>query len=124
MFKTKLESDGSVDRYKARHVIKDYLQPYRVDYFETYSSVYRYETIRAILAVAAEQNLSMKQLDVKTAYVHGNLEEIYMNQLEGFISSENPNYVWKLKKSFYDLKKALWCWNHKFLEKMKQKDMI
>jgi len=71
-----------------------------VDYLETYSSVCRYETIRAILAVAAEQKLLMKKLDVKTAFPHGDLEEeVYMNQPEGFISSENPDYVCKLKNS-------------------------
>jgi len=64
MFRTKLNSDGTVDRFKARLVIKGFLQRYGVDYFETFSSVCRYETIRTILALAAEQNLRIIQLDV------------------------------------------------------------
>ena len=74
-----MKADGSIDKYKARFVIKDYRQRESLDYFDTYSLVTRINSIRMILAIAALQNLEVHQMDVKTAFLNGDLEEeIYM----------------------------------------------
>jgi len=125
VFKTKLNSDGTVARPKARLVIKGYLQRYGVDFTETFSSVCRYETLRAILAIAAERKLQMKQLDVKTAFLYGDLdEEVFMDQPKGFENLDFPSYVCKLKKSLYGLKQAPRCWSNKFVQVMLEKGLI
>ncbi|GJT33760.1 retrotransposon protein, putative, ty1-copia subclass [Tanacetum coccineum] len=87
IFKKKMKSDGTIDKYKARLVIKGYRQRKGLDYFDTYSTVTRITSIRMILAIAALRNLEIHQMDVKTAFLNGDLEEeIYMNQPEGFIA--------------------------------------
>ena len=85
IFKRKMKVDGSIDKYKARLVIKGYRQTEGLDYFDTYSPVTRINSIRMVLAIAALRNLEIHQMDVKTAFLNGDLdEEIYMEQLEGF----------------------------------------
>ena len=84
IFTRKMKVDGSIDKYKARLVIKGYKQQEGVDYFDTYSPVTRITSIRLIIAVAALRNLKIHQMDVKTVFLNGDLEEeIYMNQPEG-----------------------------------------
>ena len=86
IFKRKIKADGSIDKYKARLVIKGYNQREGLDYFDTYSPVTRITSIRMILAIAALRNLEVHQMDVKTAFLNGDLdEEIYMEQPEGFL---------------------------------------
>ncbi|GJS80735.1 retrovirus-related pol polyprotein from transposon TNT 1-94 [Tanacetum coccineum] len=88
IFKKKMKADGTVDKYKARVVIQGFRQREGLDYFDTYSPVTRITSIRMILAIAAlRRNLEIHQMDVKTAFSNGDLEEeIYMNQPEGFIA--------------------------------------
>ena len=87
IFKKKMKADGSIDKYKARLVIKGYRQREGLDYFDTYSPVTRINSIRMILAIAALHNLKVHQMDVKTAFLNGDLDEkIYMEQPEGFIA--------------------------------------
>nr|GFB12470.1 zinc finger CCCH domain-containing protein 14 [Tanacetum cinerariifolium]GFB45164.1 zinc finger CCCH domain-containing protein 14 [Tanacetum cinerariifolium] len=82
-----MKADGTIDKYKARLVIKGFRQHKGLDYFDTYSPVTRITSIRMILAIAALRNLEVYQMDVKTAFLNGDLEEeIYMNQPEGFIA--------------------------------------
>ena len=89
-----LKADG---RYKVRLVAKGYTQVQGIDYEETFSLVARYESIRYLLAHAALQDLEIKAMDVKLAYLHGVLdEEIYIEQLEGFIVKGEENKVWRL----------------------------
>ena len=77
--KKKMKADGSIDKYKARLVIKGYKQREGLDYFNTYSPVTRINSIRMILAIAALRNLVVHQMDVKTAFLNGDLdEEIYV----------------------------------------------
>jgi len=122
VFRTKLNSDGTVERYKARLVIKGYHQRYGIDYEETFSSVCRYETIRSLLAVAAEYEMHVKQMDVKTACLYGELKEtVYMDRPEGFVGESD--LVCKLKKRLYGLKQAPRCWSEKFANVLKQKEM-
>ncbi|GKB61527.1 DNA-directed RNA polymerase subunit beta' [Tanacetum coccineum] len=94
-------------RYKARLVIKGFRQREGLDYFDTYSLVTRITSIRMILAIAALRNLEVHQIDVKKAFLNGDLEEeIYMNQPEGFMAPGLERKVCRLVKSLYDLRKA------------------
>ena len=81
-----MKADGSIDKYKAKLVIKGYKQWEGLDYFDTYSLVTKINSIRMILAIATLQNLEVHQMDVKTTFLNGDLkEEIYMEKPEGFI---------------------------------------
>ncbi|GKB35567.1 retrovirus-related pol polyprotein from transposon TNT 1-94 [Tanacetum coccineum] len=94
-----MKADGTIDKYKARLVIKGFRQREGLDYFDTYSPVTRITSIRMILAIAALRNLEVQQMDVKTAFLNGDLEEeIYMNQPEGFIA---PGQEGKFTSSGY-----------------------
>ncbi|XP_073131456.1 uncharacterized protein [Henckelia pumila] len=107
IFKRKMKSDGTIDKYKVRLVIKGYRQCEGLDYFDTYSPVTRITSIRVILAIAALWNLEVHQMDVNTAFLNGDLEEkIYMKQPEGFSARGQENKVCKLVKFLYDLKQA------------------
>ena len=86
IFKKKMKADGSINKYKAKLVIKGYKQKEGLDYFDTYSPVTRISSIRMLIAIAAIHNLEIHQMDVKTAFLNGDLdEEIYKEQPEGFI---------------------------------------
>ncbi|KAH7864181.1 hypothetical protein Vadar_026696 [Vaccinium darrowii] len=115
IFKRKMKADGSIDKYKARLVIKGYRQKEGLDYFDTYSPVSRINSIRMIIAIAALRNLEIHQMDVKTAFLNGDLEEeIYMEQPEGFSASGQEGKVCKLVRSLYGLKQAPKQWHEKF----------
>jgi hypothetical protein len=114
VFKVKRNSDGSLDRFKARLVIRGYRQQYGIDYNDTFASVCRYESVRLLLALAAACNLSIKQFDVKTAFLNGILEEeIFMEQPEG-MDNGNKDEVCLLRKCLYGLKQAPRMWNKRF----------
>ena len=84
--KKKLKPDGSVDKYKARLVAKGFKQRENIDFFDTFSPVTRITSIRVLIALAAIHNLEVHQMDVKTGFLNGELEEeIYMEQPEGFV---------------------------------------
>ena len=74
IFKRKMKTDGSVEKYKARLVIKGYRQKEGLDYFDTYSPVTRITSIRMVIAIAALRNLEIHQMDVKTAFLNGDLD--------------------------------------------------
>ncbi|KAH9648891.1 hypothetical protein KPL70_025781 [Citrus sinensis] len=104
-------------RFKARLVAKGYTQMEGVDFKEVFSPVVRHASIRVLMAITATQNLELEQLDVKTAFLHGNLqEEIFMSQPEGYESPDRRDYVCLLKKSFYGLKQSPRQWYLKFDE--------
>jgi hypothetical protein len=116
IFKVKHGTDGKVERFKSRLVAKGYAQQYGIDYYETFSPVVRFSTIRVLLAFAVENDMLIHQMDVVTAFLNGELDEvIYMNQPEGYITPGNENLVCRLKKSLYGLKQSPRSWNTTFV---------
>ena len=96
--------DGNVHIYKARFVIKDFRQVQGVDYDETFSPVAMLKSVQIILAIAAYFDYEIWQMDVKTAFLNGNLTEyVYMMQPEGFVDPTNAGKICKLQKSISEL---------------------
>ncbi|GKB05412.1 zinc finger, CCHC-type containing protein, partial [Tanacetum coccineum] len=117
IFKRKMKVDGTIDKFKARLVIQGFRQKEGIDYFDTYAPVARITTIRLLLALAAIHNLVIHQMDVKTTFLNGDLdEEVYMKQPEGFVMPGNEHKVCQLVKSLYGLKQAPKQWHQKFDE--------
>lgn len=109
IFKRKLNSDGSLNKCKARLVAKGYSQQPGIDYNETFAPVARLDTIRTLVALAAQKSWKIFQLDVKSAFLNGVLEEeVYVDQPEGFEREEGK--VLRLKKALYGLKQAPRAW--------------
>lgn len=113
IFRVKLDADGEVSRFKARIVIQGCFQTKRIDYFETFSPVARCDTIRPFLSITAQFGYHLRQFDIKTAFLHGELAEtVYMEQPDGF--TEAQDLVCLLQKSLYGLKQAPRAWNAVF----------
>ncbi|CAM8923694.1 unnamed protein product [Rhodiola kirilowii] len=107
IFTKKMKVDGTIEKYKERLVIKGYRQKEGLDYFDTFSPMTRITSIRMIIDIAALRNLEIHQMDVKTAFLNGDIEEeIYMEQLKGCIVLGQERKVCKLVKSLYSLKQA------------------
>ena len=113
VYKVKHGADGQVDKLKARYVAKGYAQVEGLDLFYTYAPTCKPETFRILLATAAQKDLQLGQMDVKSAYLHSNIEEeIYLEQPQGFVKKANSGQklVCKLNKSIYGLKQAAKNW--------------
>eukprot|EP00253_Pinus_taeda_P030085 PITA_30085 len=115
VFKLKRGVNDTEDRYKARLVAKGFSQKASIDFHEIFSLVVKIVSIRIVLALVALFDLELQQLDVKTAFLHSDLdEEIYMEQPEGFVQHRNAKFVCRLKKSLYGLKQSPRQWYKKF----------
>ena len=107
VLKNKMDENGVIIRNKARLVAKGYSQQEGIDYEETFAPVARLEAIRIFLDFVAHSNFRVYQMDVKSAFLNGELEEeVYVQQPPGFEDSIHPNFVYKLLKALYDLKQA------------------
>jgi hypothetical protein len=115
LFRHKLTSDGSLDRYKARWVLRGFTQRPGVDYDETFSPVVKFATVRAVLSLALSRDWAIHQLDVKNAFLHGTLTEtVYCSQPIGFVDADRPDLVCRLNRSLYGLKQAPRAWYSRF----------
>lgn len=123
VYRIKRNPDGTIDKYKARLVVKGFRQRKGIDYEQTFSPVARMATIRALLSVSAKENLYLTQFDVSTAFLNGKLqEEIYMNQPDGY--NDGTSRVCLLQRSLYGLKQAPRCWNSCFEEILLEKGFV
>jgi hypothetical protein len=113
VFLIKRKSDGSIDRYKARLVAKGFSQRPGFDFDETYASTVKWATLRAILALAALEDLEIESIDISSAFLNGDIDaEVYMQQPEGF-SQGSPEQVLRLIKSIYGLRQSPRLWHLK-----------
>lgn len=111
VFKLKKDADGKIVKHKARLVAKGYVQKRGVDYDEVYAPVTRLETVRLLLALSAKKNWEVHHLDVKTAFLNGEIkEDVYVSQPEGFEKTGKEHLVYKLKKALYGLRQAPRAW--------------
>ncbi|GKD16548.1 retrovirus-related pol polyprotein from transposon TNT 1-94 [Tanacetum coccineum] len=111
IYKVKLDEYGDVLKNKARLVAKGYHQEEGIDFEESFALVARIEAIRIFIANAASKNMVIYQMDVKTAFLNGDLqEEVFVSQPEGFEDPEHPTHVYRLKKALYGLKQAPRAW--------------
>jgi histone deacetylase 1/2 len=121
VFKIKTKSDGSIDCYKGRLIAKGYKQRYGIDYEDTFSPVVKAATIRLVLSLAVSFGWSLRQLDVRNAFLHGYLEEeVFMRQPLGYEDKDYPHYVCKLDKALYGLKQAPRAWYSRLSTKLQQ----
>ncbi|RVW83269.1 Retrovirus-related Pol polyprotein from transposon RE1 [Vitis vinifera] len=115
IFTIKYKADGSVERFKVRLVARGFTQSYGIDYQETFAPVTKLNTIRILLSLAVNQDWCLQQLDIKNAFLNGDLEEeVYMEIPPGFEGSMAKNQVCKLQKSLYDLKQSPRAWFDRF----------
>ncbi|WJX23769.1 hypothetical protein P8452_12958 [Trifolium repens] len=111
IYKNKSDENGTITRNKARLVAQGYTQIEGLEFEETFAPVARLESIRLLLGVACILKFKLYQMDVKSAFLNGYLqEEVYVEQPKGFVDPEHPNYVYKLKKALYGLKQAPKAW--------------
>lgn len=111
-YRTKFNTDKSVDKKKARLVAKGFLQRKGIDFDETYAPSTKHETIRMVLSHMVINGWESRQMDVMTAFLNSLLQhEVYLKQPEGFVSSKHPDWVWRVKASLYGLRQAPCEWH-------------
>ena len=125
VFRVKKDSMGKMVRYKSRLVVKGYSQKEGIDYGEVFSPVVRMDSIRILIAISAQEKWELHHLDVKTAFLNGEIkEDIYISQHEGFEIKGKEDYILKLRKALYGLKQAPRAWNSKLNKVLIQKGFV
>ena len=111
IFKTKHTVDESIEKYKARFVARGFSQKEGIDYEEALAPIVRYTSIRTILALATKMKWKIHQMDVKTNFLNGVIEEeVYVEKPQGFEIHDRESHVCRLKKGLYSLKQAPRAW--------------
>ena len=114
VYKVKKDARGEVLKHKARLVAKGYVQQHGIDYYEVFAPVARLESVRVLLALAANAGWAVHHMDVKSAFLNGELqEEVYVQQPPGFVVAGKEHLVLRLNKALYGLKQAPRAWNTK-----------
>jgi hypothetical protein len=114
-FKKKLNAEGKVEKYKARLLAKGYSQVEGIDFGDIFSLVVKLTSIIFMLSIVISFDFEVEYMDVKIAFLHGDLEEeIYMKKPEGFVVEGKKELVYKLKRCMYGLKQSPWMWYEKF----------
>jgi len=117
LYKVKYNQDGSIEKFKARLVAKGYSQVPGVDFKETFSPTVRFESVRFLLALAAAPGLELHQVDIKTAFLNGDVEEeLYMEQPEGYVVPGEERKVCRIRRALYGLKQAPRQWYQRLEE--------
>jgi hypothetical protein len=119
VFKVKRDEHGAVVRHKARLVVKGYAQRHGIDYDEVFALVARMEAVRLLLALAAHEGWEVHHMDVKTAFLNGDLQEVvFVEQAPGFVQAGQEHKVHRLHKALYGLHQAPRAWNQKLDDKL------
>jgi Reverse transcriptase (RNA-dependent DNA polymerase)/gag-polypeptide of LTR copia-type/Integrase core domain/GAG-pre-integrase domain len=122
VFKVKAKDDGTVDRFKARLVIQGFSQRPGIDYDETFAPVAHQESVRLLLALAAQHGYKLRHVDIVGAFLNGDMEEqVFMKQPVGFVETGNEGKVCELLKALYGLKQAGMVWNKRFNDFLTEK---
>lgn len=117
----KRKSDGTIDRFKGRFVACGYAQKQGIDFQDTFAPVIPFPLVRLLLTNAAVKGMHVRQLDIKTAFLNGEIgAEVYNEPPKGY---SNKNKVWKLVKSLYGLKQAPLCWHKKLCDVLKKLEL-
>ena len=125
VYTVKVGPDGQVDRLKARLVAKGYTQVYDSDYGDTFSPVAKIASARLLLSMATMCSWPLFQLDIKNAFLHGDLaEEVYMEQPPGFVAQEESGLVCRLRRSLYGLKQSPRAWFGRFSSVVQEFGML
>lgn len=120
VFKVKRNADGSIERYKARLVAQGFSQRPGSDYHETFAPTPRWAALRAVLVLAAFEDLYLESVDISSAFLNGTLKEtVFMRQPEGF-EEKGAGWVWRLKRSLYGLKQAGRVWHETLNERLEE----
>ena len=120
VFKLK-NSEGNVIKHKARFMVKGYVQRQGVDFEEVFEPVTRLDTVRLILALATQHEWEIHHLDIKSAFLNGDLqEEVYVAQPEGFVIKVEEHKMYKLSKALYVLRQAPRAWNIRLDKSLKE----
>ena len=107
LFKVKNVANGSNEKHKACFVARVFSQKEGIDFEKTFAPAAKYTLVRAIIAIATTKDWKIHQMDVKTAFLNRKIEEeVYLKQLEGFVTHDVASYVCKMKKALYGLKQA------------------